>query len=340
MKIQLQSLRVINCGPLRDVCIHFNTDGDSPVTVLAGANGSGKTTVLELIIALSNLLNPEYDRAKGFMSGPEISVLSRAEYAQMDWLVDDKEFSIFCGQRPADFQFPPNHYGRDTFKRRYLQSELSNEEYIKGHTVTEIKAAIEQQERTTIKFADFGHQAVLLPSLLYFPHSRFLSPIEGQHVQREEIKYRWTYSYQTVQSFEGSLDSYLIWLDYAEPETFSLVSEFLSQYLDGKKVSIFRKDLKAVVTTEDGGTHYLENLSSGEQNILIMLLELRCRLLPHSIVLIDEIENSLHPAFQHRIVNGLKQLQEMIPFQLIVTSHSSTILEAFGPQSARILTQF
>ena len=85
---------------------------------------------------------------------------------------------------------------------------------------------------------------------------------------------------------------------------------------------------------------FLEQLSSGEQNILIMLLELRRRLIPHSIVLIDEIENSLHPAFQHRIVNGLKRLQEIIPFQLIVTSHSLTILEAFGTQSARILTQF
>ena len=44
MKIQFQSLRVLNYGPLRDVCIHFNADGGSPVTVLAGANGSGKTT--------------------------------------------------------------------------------------------------------------------------------------------------------------------------------------------------------------------------------------------------------------------------------------------------------
>ena len=50
MKIQLQSLRVVNCGPLRDVCIQFNTNGDSPVTVLAGANGSGKTTILKLIV--------------------------------------------------------------------------------------------------------------------------------------------------------------------------------------------------------------------------------------------------------------------------------------------------
>jgi AAA15 family ATPase/GTPase len=339
MKIQLQSLRVINCGPLRDVCIHFATDADSPVTVLAGANGSGKTTVLELIIALSDLLNPQHDSASS-VSRNENYVLNRAEYAQMDWLLDDEEFSIFCGKRPADFQFPLNYYGRDSFKRRYLQSEKTNKEYIKGQMVTEIKARIEQQGKTILNFADSERQAMLLPSILYFPHSRFLLPLQGKHVQREEINYCWTYSYQTAQSFEGSLDSYLIWLDYAEPETFSQVAEFLSQYLDGKKISILRKDLKAVITTGDGGTHYLENLSSGEQNILIMLLELRRRLLPHSIVLIDEIENSLHQAFQKKLAQALKRMQEQVPFQLIVTTHSIPIVETFGSASTRILTEF
>lgn len=340
MKIQLQSLRVINCGPLRDVCIHFATDGDSPTTVLAGANGSGKTTALELIIALSNLLNPEYDRVTSSLSSPENNLLSRVEYVQMDWLVDDEKFSVFCGKRPADFQFPPNYYGRDTFRRRYLQSEMTNQEYIKGHMTSGIKAGIEQQEKAAINFAGSERQVISLPSILYFPHSRFLLPLKGKHVQREEINYCWTYKYQTVQSFEGSLDSYLIWLDYAEPETFSQVADFLSQYLDGKKISILRKDLKAVVTTEDGGTHYLENLSSGEQNFLIMLLELRRRLIPHSIVLIDEMENSLHQAFQKKLAQALKRMQEQVPFQLIVTTHSIPIVEAFGPASVRILTEF
>jgi AAA15 family ATPase/GTPase len=51
------------------------------------------------------------------------------------------------------------------------------------------------------------------------------------------------------------------------------------------------------VRTLDGSEHPLNQLSSGEQNILIMLLELWRRLLPGSIVLIDEIENSLHTEF-------------------------------------------
>lgn len=178
------------------------------------------------------------------------------------------------------------------------------------------------------------------PSLLCFPHNRSIAPVSPTQVNREVIKCDWVYYYKAVRTSEGSFDSYLVWRDYAEPNTFARVIEFVDVIFDGKTFGMHRRTLRAIVRTQDGGRHHLSELSSGEQNILIMLLELRRRLRRYSIVLIDEIENSLHPAFQHRIVNGLKQMQEIIPFQLIVTSHSLTILEAFGTQSARILTQF
>ena len=163
----------------------------------------------------------------------------------------------------------------------------------------------------------------------------------GKQVQREDVHYQWTYQFKNVLSFEGSLDSYLIWLDYAEPETYAQVIDFLNGLdFDGKKFGVQRKELRAVVTTRDGQTHGVAELSSGEQNILIMLLELRRRLLPYSIVLIDEIENSLHAAFQHRLGQALKKMQAEVPFQLIVTTHSSEFARIFGPESVRILTEF
>ncbi len=110
--------------------------------------------------------------------------------------------------------------------------------------------------------------------------------------------------------------------------------------IDGKTFSISRRDFKVLVTTQNGGSHFLEGMSSGEQHLLIMLLELRRRLLPYSIVLIDEIENSLHPAFQKKLAELLKRMQKLIPFQLIVTTPSLAIVEAFGPTSTRILTEF
>lgn len=338
MKIQLQSLRVINCGPLRDVCIHFATDGDSPVTVLAGANGSGKTTALELIVGLAGLVDWEvaYDRLSVARRQAQ-AILDRAEYAQLDCLVDGKALSICYSQNDSHsvqseaayvvFPMHPDRLG--------LHASQSP-----GHA---LEREIFISKKKTLTFGDQlpGQVSELVPSILYFPHNRSFLPLEGNQIQREETKYEWVYRYEVVQDYAGSLDSYLVWLEYAEPEEFARIVEFLNDLdIDGKTFSIRRKDLKVLVTASSGGTHFLEQLSSGEQNILIMLLELRRRLLPHSIVLIDEIENSLHQAFQKKLAQALKRMQEQIPFQLIVTTHSVPIVETFGPASVRILTEF
>lgn len=334
MKIQLQSLRVLNGGPLRDVCIHFNTDGDSPVTVLAGANGSGKTTALEIIFGLAEMLLPHSELP------PVRPALLRAEYAQMDWLVDGEKFSLFHGRRPNDATMSGNHFGRSGLPGNYST-------YSHGSIVNTLQARIQQQENGTIidSFAaserDNSQPGPEVPSFLYFPHIRLIFSVSGKQMYKEAVNYKWTYFCQANPQFEGSLDSYLVWLDYVEHDAYEKAIDFLNKLdIDGKTFGISRREFKVLVTTPGGGSHFLEGMSSGEQNILIMLLELRRRLLPHSIVLIDEIENSLHPAFQFRVANGLKRLQEIVPFQLIVTSHSPTILEAFGTQSARILTQF
>ncbi len=331
MKIQLQSLRVINCGPLQDVCIHFNTDGDSPTTVLAGANGSGKTTALELIAALTELLDPAPP------SIPVADILTRTEYAQMNWVVEGEKFSIFYGQPPMDAGLPENYFGRPGLTSQFV-------EMMEGSIAPKIRERIVHMKATVMDFpydeVNVADKFDAFPSLLFFPHSRFILPVSPTQVSREVIHCDWVYTYKAIRTAEESFDNYLVWLDYAEPETFARVIKFLDAIFDGKTFGMDRKALRAVVTPREGGAHYLSELSSGEQNILIMLLELRRRLRPYSIVLIDEMENSLHQALQKKLALALKRMQGQVPFQLIVTTHSVPIVESFGPASVRILTRF
>jgi predicted ATP-binding protein involved in virulence len=351
MKLQIRSLRAINCGPLDDVCIDFcDASGKpQPITVLGGANGSGKTTVIELVVALCEMLDPGWDyvRMAPFVD-KQRSILDRTQYAQLNMLIttsNEVPFDVCYGEPVEGAQLPSNYFcrGEKGYEQRY------------GSAVSEsyqaIKQSIERQQFNPLFLSDgeetgssidpINAGSDLLPSILYFPVSRFLSRTEGKQVQREDTVYHWVYRYEPASTFEGSLDSYLIWLDYAEPERFRRVVEFLADLdIDGKRFDVQRKHLRAVVTTHDGKTHGLEELSSGEQHILIMLLELHRRLLPGSIVLIDEIENSLHPAFQYRLAQLLKRMQEAIPFQLIVTTHAPAFVEIFGSHSVRLLTEF
>ena len=253
MKIQLQSLRVINCGPLRDVCIHFATDGDSPVTVLAGANGSGKTTVLELISALAGLVDWEtaYDRLAVARRHAQ-ALLDRVECAQLDCIVDGKALSIHYSQEaPAQVQSDGAYVVYPMYSDRLgLRASQSP-----GHAM-EREIFISKKKPLTFGEQLPGQVSELVPSILYFPHNRSFLPLEGNQIQREETKYEWIYRYEVVQDYAGSLDSYLVWLEYAEPEEFARVVEFLNDLdIDGKTFSIRRKDLKVLVTTRDGGTH-------------------------------------------------------------------------------------
>jgi predicted ATP-dependent endonuclease of OLD family len=110
--------------------------------------------------------------------------------------------------------------------------------------------------------------------------------------------------------------------------------------IDGKKFGIIRRKLQAITILPDGTEHPIDQMSSGEQNLFIILLELRRRLTKGSIVMIDEVEDSLHSTYQRKLMWALKKLQEEFDLQLIVASHSEDIFEAVGSKSVRILTNF
>jgi predicted ATP-binding protein involved in virulence len=324
MNLQIKSLVVQECGPLRDVEISFtNSNGTPrPVTVIGGANGSGKTTILELIFALVHSL-----QYKSLSDMPKFPILNRTSEAEISLLIKDKDVRTTIARHTDGLEF--------------------HRSYSSSAPVGALREAIRDDNLTAflpieVHRATINQQKALAPTVLYFPHYRRIVPVQGTGISRENASYEWTYRYEVVQSFEGSLNAYLVWLEYAQTDTFNTATQFLNEtvFLDKAISHVDRPNLQTMIKLTDGVTHPLDELSSGEQNLLIIMLELWRRLLPGSVVLIDEIENSLHPAFQHRLAEALLKLQARIPFQLIVTTHAPAFLDAFGPDSALILTEF
>ncbi len=337
MKIEILSLTVKNCGVLKDVKIHF-TDNDGyvePSIVLGGANGSGKTTVLELIFKLAECLHHSQFSRNGGNCADIHKILHQSEYSvRIELSIENQKYDINLS---TDYDFDNDVKYTNTL---FIHS---SDCFSRPDILDELTKLIEHSnfESTNFFHSSSLAQVSLAPSILYFPCNRQLTPVTGQQIHHEEVKYQWCYRYKNYADFPGSLDSYLIWLDYAEPELFESVIDFLNQLnFEGKTFHIHRKTLSVIVKTRDGHEHPFSQLSSGEQNILIMLLELRRRLIPGSIVLIDEIENSLHPAFQHRLAQNLLDLQKQIPFQLILTTHQPAFVKIFGEKCTRILTEF
>ena len=69
-----------------------------------------------------------------------------------------------------------------------------------------------------------------------------------------------------------------------------------------------------------------EDLSSGEQHELVLLYELLFKVAPHSLVLIDEPELSLHIAWQQEFIRDLEAIIALANFDVLIATHSPDII--------------
>jgi len=333
MKFNLKNIRLIKTGPIKDMLISFTDSNNKPLdfVVIGGSNGSGKTTILESITELLNLLtrcahmSPNYKR--------------NTKYSQLDLMVDDEELTIWIGDKPTDaIHSEQNVLGYERLKSGRYRRKASGDLISYLHSQTHY----DEEEIDCKDFGSITHIPDNLPTIIHFPGNRVIEKLKGNNqIYKETTPYNFIYKYKNIRQFEGSFQSYLIWLEYADKKTFRRITDFINQLEFGKKkFKINRLELEVEVVLKDGTTHSLDELSSGEQNLFIILTELRRRIDRPSIVLIDKIELSLHSAFQLKLLEGLHNLQKIIPMQVIVTTHSTSVFNYLDNDARRVLNQF
>jgi predicted ATP-binding protein involved in virulence len=118
--------------------------------------------------------------------------------------------------------------------------------------------------------------------------------------------------------------------------------------LDGFSDLRVRRQPLRMLITKDGQDFQVDQLSDGEKCVLALVGDLARRLAIANpannnplhglgIVLIDEIELHLHPAWQRSIVGGLKRVFPNCQF--IVSTHSAQVLGEVDPQGIFLLDQ-
>lgn len=118
-----------------------------------------------------------------------------------------------------------------------------------------------------------------------------------------------------------------------DPETLKRYSDIMGWEYDEAKMSSTTIDAtrKIPVVTREGGTPYSGfHQGAGE----LTMAELVEQQLPkYALVLIDEIETSLHPRVQRRLVRELAVLARSLELQIILSTHSPYVLEELPPRA-------
>lgn len=141
-------------------------------------------------------------------------------------------------------------------------------------------------------------------------------------LQRRYLDYQVNVGNRIIECLtSGDLDSHQKAASFSHPKTKfqDLVDELFGE--TGKK--IIRKS-NEILFEQDGDTLYPYQLSSGEKQMLVILLTVLVQDNQKGVLFMDEPEVSLHVEWQQRLISLIRELNPNV--QIILTTHSPAMI--------------
>ena len=340
--IELGQLHLLNFRPLLDATVTF----DPKLTVLIGANGAGKTSVLDctakFLYYVSCIIQKRgYDtRYTGLNNLDVNNAFSTSE----------NQLLFHTGGAEGMFVL--------TLDKDSVEQPISNVEGGESFNIFEdFQIPLWEDIRSG--------RPVSIPVLAYYP-CHFIR-IEPEMSDEEERSYTGIMSVydNALTGRNFSFESFLKWFDRQQKielqqkkpnPILSSVKQAVLAILNDPEQPIFTslemewgEQTDRLLIKKGSDSLNVLQLSSGEKSLVGLVADLARRLAianPHSssplfegsgIVLIDEIDLHLHPRWQRRVVPKLLEIFPKVQF--VVTTHSPVILTEIASKHIRILDE-
>ncbi|HIE50977.1 MAG TPA: ATP-binding cassette domain-containing protein [Armatimonadetes bacterium] len=272
--------------------------------VLVGINGSGKTTLLEALFGSYRVLG----RAE---------TVSLVALSSEGWV--EVEFELTAAEREALSTQQERVLLRTTLAATGAGWALQPREL-----VTPLRRACAEGKG--------------LGGVLYFPAVRQLPPFRLEAIQKVEPRLPFAYRYVGSTGVDA-LKTYLVYQHYLDlqdldrtgerGERFRRIQRLFDRLFAGKRVAGV-EDMEVIIETSEGEQHGLDDLSSGEKQMLMLVVETLRYAPKGGLILVDEPEVSLHPAWQRKLLYTLEQVAPEC--QIIVATHSLEIAQSVYPE--------
>ena len=304
----LTSVSIKNFKCLRDVQTRV-----SPFTVICGSNASGKTSFLQAIEILCQSVG---SRCSSVFTGDNSAALMRTHGAS-----DDPEIR-------GEFT------KRSTSEPHFLRVSINPKKHRKK------KATIKSRlGPPAAQYIRFEYERLRSPSFTNFPEeclnpdgSNFASVLATiAATSPDKLQELYTRVQAVVPFFQR------IRLDQAKRTVF----EKRSTDPDGEmfyEVPKEQKGFELSIELESGGVVPASGISEGSLLTLALFTFIVSQKRP-GILLLDNIDNGLHPKALKDLAGQLRKIQRQLPaMQIIASSHSPYLLDEFKPSEVLLFT--
>lgn len=323
--------------PDRDLTF-FDEWAEKPITsvLLTGPNGTGKTAILRTITSLWDYLGSVFTHAA----------------STFEFYVHTMHWAGLVAIEIRDLaQYPPIWVFAAHDSHRADVKKLAGSDVAIGNYRAENGGIIEESievpdwfgelsdvvQKSQLGAAGIGEQ---LPNMVFVEaNNRQIKPYNPVRVSsgnrtpaiRPEPLYLWLTTYDQ-QYRDEPLEIKLRNLKIRDEHWFQATLESMNRFLqqNGKSLVGFDDFLRMRVSnSHQDRPHYITDLSSGEQQCLVLIYMVSRWLMKGGVVLIDEPDLHLHGSWQRSLIHELERLVAEKNGQLIVTSHSSLVVEEY-----------
>lgn len=313
--MKIEKVHMKNIKGIKDLELSFRKDDKIlDVIVLAGVNGSGKTTILE---AIKDFF---YNKYLNF-NGPEKSNVN------LDIFFEDFE------------------------KKQIEEAEKSSIDNYE-HKLQDFFSALQSYNLYRKNSNDYYRNQIakrfdIPPKIIYVPAENKFEEIQTYSTTlSKEYEFINTINSNVIRdipSYIATRRNYLATIE--EDLTMKEITNKVVNEINGifdileldVKLKGFSKNEKTMPVFENsaGEEFDINDLSSGEKQLFLRTLSIKMLEPKNSIILIDEPELSLHPKWQQKIIEVYKKIGENN--QIIVATHSPHILGSVSNENIFIL---